>query len=158
MYHKTHLEKLNILLTEKPDSNYEYVATRLREARQVFHELVAEQLQESLRTEMQSMPHQSYEEKKMLAVWTNNELREMGVAIKCPKTGKAATLQVDPGSNATIVGRFLLRPYGDRNHRTYCSVNVFPVSLVPHFERTESFSVKFVKTDTNRDRQEPQRS
>lgn len=158
MDRKTHLDKLNLLLTEKPDSNYEYVATCLREARQVFHELVAEQLQESLRTEMQSMPHQSYEEKKRLAVWTNNELREMGVAIKCPKTGKAATLQVDPGGNATIVGRFLLRPYGDRTHRTYCSANLFPVSLMPHFERTESFAAKFVQTATNSDGQKPERA
>ncbi len=126
---------IHLLLDDKPTS-YEMLSARLREARIVFHECVAMRIEGPLRIEMQSAPHGSFVEKQQIANWVNGDLRLLGLAVKCPNTGLDSTIGVDHGSNAAV-GRFRLRPFEDSKRRTFSSVNVFPVELVPHFQRRE---------------------
>lgn len=135
--------KLTNLLTGKRNESYEEIAVRLREARQVFHECVAQQLTQPLHQQMLAMPHETYEEKKNLAIWVNCELRAIGAALRCPNTGEATTLRVDRGSSKGD-GRFRLSPFIESSRRTFSSVAVFPITLMPHYERFEPLAGTWV--------------
>lgn len=62
-----------------------------------FREELAAALQAPLNAHLASMPQENYEEKQALVLWLNAELRRFGLAVRCPKTGRASLLQVDIG-------------------------------------------------------------
>jgi hypothetical protein len=129
-----HLTKLTKLLTGKRNESYEETAKRLRVARQIFHECVAEQAQDPMNERAQVMPHSSHEEKKRLVNWVNAECRSMGVAIQCPNTGEPTSI-VAPNAENPGIGRFRLRPFSDDTKRSFTSTDLFRFVLIPHYER-----------------------
>lgn len=138
------------ILTDDGYTSYEKLSETLREARAVFHECVAMRIEGPLRMKMQSTPHDSFVEKQNMASWVNGELRHLGLAVKCPNTGLDSTISVDHGSNA-VFGRFRLRPFEDSKRRTFSSVNVFPVELVPHFQRKEPLARNWADSAQSRE-------
>ena len=96
----------------------------------VNHEIrhaLAARLEPALNAAIQEMPHDTYEEKKALARWINEEVRQFGLAAKCPKTGRPAILLAGPGDDP-MKGRFqfdIITPEGKRK-RTVSSV-ILPV-------------------------------
>ncbi len=54
-------------------------------------------LEPALNKQLNSMPQDTLEEKRSLASWVNHELHELGLAIRCPLTGRQAVLVANPG-------------------------------------------------------------
>ena len=113
---------LAALLATVPDSaKYEDYAGRLEGLTHDIKLQVAAHLQPKLNAEAHAMPHGTYEEKKTLAKWVNDELRRFDLAIKCPKTGQPSILLVGSGNHPEI-GRFMIE------HKTPEGKRVRPVN------------------------------
>ena len=123
-------EKLLQILSEPTESSYDLIAQRLRKAQALFREYVCEQLQDPLNIKLQELPHETYDDKRRLAVWLNSEFLSFSIAAKCPKTGFACTFQAEPGWNANV-GQLRMRPIEDDSRRTFTSVKLVPFSLTP---------------------------
>jgi hypothetical protein len=92
---------------------------------------IAAVLEPALNAKAAMLPHATYDEKKTLAKWANAELRRFGLAIRCPRTGKACLLMGNPGGQPGK-GRFVLE-YTDesgKRHHPFTSVTL------PHLELT----------------------
>jgi hypothetical protein len=107
-----------------------------------FRQEVADVLQPRLNRQLQTMAQDTYEEKRLLASWVNNELHQIGLAIKCPKTGKPATLVADIRGGRTDSSRFRLDVRNDdgRHIRTV-TVNQLPeLELIEDEPRREGLA------------------
>lgn len=94
----------------------------------------------ALHARAQAMPHATYDEKKELARWVNEELRRFDLAIKCPKTGNPSVLLVGTGHHPEI-GRFHLEhktPEGKRT-RSLTSAELPDFELMEANPRREAF-------------------
>lgn len=80
------------------------------------------------------------ETQRDLCAWANQTLAELGLAVRCPKTGKPALLLVDVRSAADEVGRYRLEVRDDhgRPQRTLCSTTLPVFELTEHRDRIES--------------------
>lgn len=94
-------------LTEGLSADYDGLSAALTEIHQAYRQNLADSLTPALTVKMQEKPHAGYEDKKELAKFVNAELRKYGLTIKCPKTGRPASLGADPG-NHPAEGRFHL--------------------------------------------------
>tara|TARA_R110002111_G_scaffold18776_8_gene45909 strand:+ start:160 stop:666 length:507 start_codon:yes stop_codon:yes gene_type:complete len=99
------LERIGELLNQDTPKDYMALRTSLEEARDLFHEVLAERLRDSFNDHLASEPHESAIEKRSLSRAANADLRGLGLAIKCPKTGEPAHLR---GVADTETGRFQL--------------------------------------------------
>ena len=97
-----------------------------------FREQVGIALQGSLNARLAEIPHETHEEKKALVLWLNAEMRRFGLAIRCPKTGRASLLQADHG-RFPEQGRFQLDNVDDEGirHRTLSFNELIPLELMP---------------------------
>lgn len=117
----------------------------LRNLQGALREEAAAALTEPLNTAVAQMPAATYEEKKIVATWVNEQLREYGLAVKCPRSGLPGILQANPG-NDPARGRFrieVLDAKGQRQHHM-TAVRLPELSLVvdttpriPHRVRRE---------------------
>lgn len=98
---------LAALLDVPKDSGYDAVAQRLEQVSRDIKREVAARLLPVLKDEMRRRPHESFDDKKILVKWVNDELRRFGLAIKSPKSDRAATLSCNAG-NHPEEGRFRL--------------------------------------------------
>ena len=98
-----------------------------------YREELAAQLAPALNAHIRAMPHETYEEKKVLAKWVNDELRRFDLAINCPKTGQPSILLVGSGNHPEI-GRFMIE------HKTPEGKRVRPVNTpeLPQLELMEA--------------------
>ncbi len=91
--------------------------------------VIGRSFESALNEKAASLPQDTYEDKKKLAKWVNAQLRELGLTIKCPKTGESCLLLANAGHDPSI-GRFHLE-YTDSEggkHRTVTS------TTLPHLE------------------------
>ncbi len=122
---------IRALIADTPH-RYELTCTALRRINAVVLDEAANALKPVLNERVRRMPSATMEQKKELAIWLNSQLREFGLAIRCPKTGHATTLQVNPGHDRER-GRFRLDRF-DENHRytsTFSSVGLPELELRP---------------------------
>lgn len=119
----------------------EYAArySRLHELSHEFRSEVARQLQPTLNSELQKMPQDSYAEKQALASWVNGQLRELGLAVKCPKTGRPANLVADIKEAGSDVSRFRfeIRDENGKKARTLASRELPELELMEDEPRQE---------------------
>lgn len=100
-----------------------------REALRALHlaarSAIAESFEAALNREASERPQQTYEDKKALAKWVNAELRELGLTVRCPKTGRPAFVRGHAGGTPGV-GRFHLEITDERGvqQRTVTSVNL----------------------------------
>lgn len=96
---------------------YEKLAHQLEGRIHEVKREVAAEIAPSLNTRIQAMPHGTYEQKKEVARWANEELRRFDLAIKGP-TGQPSTLVALPGNPPEVEsGRWQLEhksPEGKR--------------------------------------------
>ena len=120
-------------LTQGLPEDYDGRAAALTEFNHACGRHLADQLAPALNAKVHGMPHATYEEKKALAKWVNDELRRFDLAIKCPKTGQPSLLLAGPG-NHPEAGRFILE------HKTSDGKRVRPVNspVLPHLELMEA--------------------
>ena len=99
-------EKIKELTAGLP-ADYDGLSAALTEIHHAYRQNLADSLTPALTVKIQEKPHAGYEDKKELAKFVNAELRKYGLTIKCPKTGRPASLGADPG-NHPAEGRFHL--------------------------------------------------
>jgi hypothetical protein len=125
---------LDALLASLPkDAPYEMKAEKLAGLSHEVRQRIAAELGPALNIKAQAMPHHTYDEKKELARWVNDQLRRFDLAIKCPKTGQPSLLLVMTGDHPEI-GRFVIE------HKTPEGKRVRPVTStkLPQLELMEA--------------------
>jgi hypothetical protein len=88
---------------------------------------IADQLARSiaplLNSHLSTMPQTTLAEKRELAIWINAELRDLGLCIRCPKTGLPGLLYADfKDSQNDGVSRFRIESRRASGRRTETSV------------------------------------
>lgn len=91
----------------RQDAPYAQVKATALALQSSMRAALAKAVEPSLNAQLRSMPHTTYDDKREVAKWLNAELRQLGLAIQCPKTGRPAFLVADPGGKPGI-GRFQL--------------------------------------------------
>lgn len=130
-------DRIAKLLTAKNNEMFEASSKRFQEARELFHEELAEQFAGPLNEELKRMPKESCEEKQALCRWANAELRALGLAVKCPKTGEAAALHVLPSPRENARFQFELIDHAHGRHRTITSTQLPVIALRSRPQRRE---------------------
>jgi hypothetical protein len=112
--------------------SYDALHRTLRTLAEGVREEAARALQPALNERVARIPHATYEEKKSLAKWVNTELRQLHLAIRCPKTGRPSLLQANPGSDP-MIGRFRLDYMDDQGRRRtpISSIALPQLELIP---------------------------
>jgi hypothetical protein len=131
-------EALQALAATLP-GDYPERAAALANATDAYRLELAAQLAPAFNAHIRAMPHGTYEEKKALARWVNDELRRFDLAIKCPKTGMPSILVADPG-NHTAIGRFQLmhRNTEGKQVRSLSTPELLPLELITAPPRREA--------------------
>jgi hypothetical protein len=89
---------------------------------------IARSFESALNERAASLPGDTYEDKKVVARFVNSELREFGLAIRCPKTGLPAFLVAHPGGRPGI-GRYHLEVVEFGKPRRTVTSSELPESL-----------------------------
>jgi len=100
---------------------------------------IAKLLQPSLQREAEAMKSESYADKQTLSVWVNAQLRELGLALRCPNTGRPAILVADMRDAETQSSRFryAIRDDAGRATKTISSKQLPSMELMPDEPRVE---------------------
>jgi len=103
-----------------------------RELQHATREAIARSIEPVLNDKVRSMPMATYEDKKALAKWVNAELNDLGLALRCPKTGRPAWL-LGHASGTPGVGRFHYELSDPRegHRRTVTSTALPHLELMP---------------------------
>lgn len=144
-------DQFEALKKAEKDSPYQKISRTAHELRERFHRSLVAVMEGPLNREIQKRKQENCEEKQDLLRWLNPELRSLGLAIKCPKTGRPGMLQVDSGYPG---GRFVLelldRTAGKR--RSFSSVDELPeFEFCPHPVRREPLSEYWAKRASERE-------
>lgn len=108
----------------------------------VFRREIAEVLGPRLNDVIKAMPQETYVEKQALASWVNNELRQLGLAIRDEKTRRPAILVADVkgGVESPSRFRFEVREDNGTKTRTFTSRTLPTLELMEDKVRSESFA------------------
>ncbi|MFO0901190.1 MAG: hypothetical protein U0836_27505 [Pirellulales bacterium] len=119
-------------------NDYESTMRGLRAARQLFHEFAAARLEPALNRAAAQRPQATLPDKQDLARWINGELRSLGIAVRCPRTGQPALLRGDPGHRQPA-GRFQIQLISaeEARRRTSSFATLEPLQLCGNPERRE---------------------
>lgn len=133
-------DRIAALLEVIPKSlSVDQIVDSLKELEHEYRLAVAKRLQPLLNQELQVQPKDSYAEKQSIASWVNRRLKEIGLAIKCPKTGRPANLFADIKQAGSEISRFRLEIRDEKGHkvRTYNSRSLPELELVEDEPRRE---------------------
>jgi anti-sigma factor RsiW len=130
---------LESLLANLPD-DFAHRYAAIVQIRHAFHQRIASALEEALNEHVTGMPQDSIEERKELTSWINMQLREIGLAVKCPVTKRPAALIVDRQNRdhpEITRFRFALRTEDGRSSHTAASRNLPALELTEQRPRIE---------------------
>jgi len=102
---------------ERLPSDYNEAAPRATGLRSAFHETLARAIEPQFNAALAAMPKGTPEERHLVVVWCNRQLRELGLAIRDPESGYPATLTADSQGRDDDPARFRLivkTPRGDQ--------------------------------------------
>ncbi len=101
---------------------------------------VAVLLQPVLQEQAAAMPMDTYAEKQHVSMWVNSQLRELGLSIRCPHTGRPAILVADLRDAETQSSRFryAIRDERGRQTKTVSSKQFPDLELMADEPRQES--------------------
>jgi hypothetical protein len=148
------LQRLFDLLQPVDGERYEKTAQRLKEARNLLHVEISRQVEIPLNKKLASMPLATVSERQELSRWLANETRNIGIAVKCPRTGAPASLHIDSGYSPA--GRFQVLLLQDRSRiRTASSVTLPHLQFCVHPIRREPLAEYWARRAVvqNRDRE-----
>jgi len=100
------------------DGGYERIVSVAKSLRTILQEEIAAAIQAPINEKLRASSQDSYAEKQAISSWVNSELRDLGLAVKCPKTGRPANLVADLKQAGSDVSRFRLEVRGDDGKRT----------------------------------------
>lgn len=93
-------------LAGNPVADYTTLAPRFMAATHTFRTGLAALLEGPLNDHLQTLPQETPAEKQALASWLNAQLRQLGLAVRCPKTGRPSVLISDLKESGSHIGRF----------------------------------------------------
>lgn len=125
-------------------ANYDAVYAGVLDLRHQMQSGLATALQDVFNARLGEMPKTDYRQKQALASWVNSQLRELGFAIQCPKTGRPAILIADLRDAEDQQGRFRLeiRTVEGRRIRTMSATELPSLTLIEDEPRAEGLSKK----------------
>jgi hypothetical protein len=130
------VRRIGDLLAVDRQASYSQLASKFRKVRDEVAELISKEVADSLNGHLDKMPQETRAQKQELCRWLNAEMRSLGIAIRCPKTGEAAMLHVDPtGQNGRFQIELIDRENGRK--RTLTSVSLPTLTFRPHLVRRE---------------------
>jgi hypothetical protein len=146
------LQEIQALLTRPTTSDFSTAFAEAKKLGELVKQHIADRFSPSLNAELKTRPQGTYDDKKSVCRWTNGILRELGLSIRCPKTGKPAILTAD-SRHPAIQGRFRLKTEFDdgKDRTTESHVNLWPLDLMGAPPRKEPLA------DYNRARSEQAR-
>lgn len=100
------LQSLLRELAGKPVADFTSLVTRFVTATHTFRAGLAELLDGPLNDHLKTLPQETPAEKQALASWLNAQLRPLGLAVRCPKTGRPSVLISDLKESGSHIGRF----------------------------------------------------
>lgn len=127
-------------------ASYRELRAGIDSIQRVAREEFAAAIRDPLNREAAVRPHATYAEKRELANWINAELRGMGLALKCPRSGLPSILHASIG-HLPEVGRFRFDSVDETGRRNNYSASVD----LPHLEPVPDPALK-VPLRTRRDR------
>jgi hypothetical protein len=139
---------LELLLTDLPgDYTARYAA--IQAIRHAFHREIAVALEPAINERVSQMPQDTPEERQNLASWINEQLRQIGLAAKCPVTGRPASIVVDrqDREHPEITRfRYGVRSEDGKYSHNATSRNLGEFKLTEHSPRVEALAKSFRKT------------
>ena len=104
-----------------------------------FRKTIAAILQAPLNAHLKTLPQETPKEKQAIAVWVNGQMRNLGLAIRCPKTGRPSVLISDIKESGSEIGRFRLenRDEEGAKARTLTSKSLPELELMEDLPRKE---------------------
>jgi hypothetical protein len=133
------------LLKEAESGDYSVVSTRLREARDLFHTQIADQLTPVLNKHCGQSPHENLRQKQDLGRWVNAELRSLGLTLRYPGTeNEPALLQADAGRHPET-GQWRLVMSMREDHPRKTSIEMPKLELMADPPRREPLAEYWAK-------------
>jgi hypothetical protein len=128
---RTKVERIKELLNENAPEAFAKTYAKVAEVMLLTRREMAERLSGPLSAKVHRMPQETYEQKKSIASWVNSTLREVGLAIRCPKTGRPAILIADIRNSPEDSSRFRLEITDEdgRKVRTWTGSNLTDLEL-----------------------------
>jgi hypothetical protein len=122
--------RIRAVLEKQVGDDYDSVADWQRELQEAVRLFVIKRIEPAINERLASMPQATLAEKQELCRWANTELRCMGLAVRCPKTGQPAFIYGDRGNHHSV-GRFQIELSGRRRGhlRTLSKPSLFPLKL-----------------------------
>lgn len=135
-------ERLRGLISVGSHDSFESELKALRELTSLTKDEVAARLEPAMGRHLKDLPQDTYEERQSLASWVNGTLRELGLAIRCPKTGKPAILVADRrgGDDESVRMRLEVRAEDGRRIRTFTSNDLPTLRLMQDVPRPEGLA------------------
>jgi hypothetical protein len=129
---------LRAALAQLPQ-DYEERAKELMGMSHIFRAQLAASMEPSINTQIQSLPYETLDQKRSTAYWVNHELRQFGLSIRCPNTGRPAILVVDFPEGKPSASRFRLetRDENGKKMRKATSNTPFQLQLMEDVPRIE---------------------
>ena len=126
----------------KLPKQYESAFARLQAASTTFHKELALAFEPLFNQKLREMPHDDLESKRRVCTWANEQLRMLGLTIRCPTTQRPAILVAIGSGESENAGRFRLetRDPDGRVARTVSSADVPELNLMEQPVREESFA------------------
>ncbi len=127
-------DTLRTALDQEADS-YAQLSMRARFVRSVATAEIAIAVTVSLNAEAKQRPQDTLVEKRELAAWVNHELRQLGLTLAFPGTGRPAILTATPGRRDADEGsRFRLESKDEQGRRVMSA----SLEWIPELEPIEN--------------------
>lgn len=129
---------LQMISRESP-AGFAAKAERFIEVGHAFRKTVASLLQGPLNDHLQTLPQETPHEKQAIAVWVNAQMRALGLAIRCPKTGRPSVLISDIKESGSEIGRFRFENRDEQGAkvRSWTSTTLPELELMEDLPRRE---------------------
>jgi len=136
------LARIEQLLRSASESEYTVLYGHLDELGMLTRAEMAARLTPALNRMARTFDVGTYAKKQDVASWVNTQLRPLGLALRCPKTGLPAIIVADLQGGIDDIGRFRLevRDKGGKRKRTTSSKEWTDLEVIADIPRPEPFA------------------
>jgi hypothetical protein len=122
---------------------------------QMFHEELAGVLAPFLNQQLRDTPQQTLPQMREVATSVNADMKQLGIAIRCPATGQPSVLvaETKSGTEANVYRYRFQHTNGQGRPSRHSACRTLPeLSLMPLPARIERFSKNYGRQDTGQQR------
>ena len=131
--------RIRAVLAKARPTGYLAAVTEAKELVSLTKQEIIARITPLLNAQVSAMPSENYGDKQKIASWVNGELRQLGLAIRCPKTNHPAILVADVRGGEHEISRFRLEIRDDSGNRkrTWSSHSITELTLMEDSPREE---------------------